>query len=334
MKMTAVSLLAGAFLATSFQLTAAVVCYDSHATGANDGTSWADAFTDLQAAVTAAGDGGEVHVRQGVHYPVASAAASITIGNVKLIGGYTGNGEDRSANRRLTVFTGDFNKDDRYVDQNNAEIGKIYDSDTDALIEFRDWTEEEKYWKIDTGKRSDNVAQLFKASSGAQHLEGLTFIGFGSNSSRGAIYTGVAGSALVLTNCDFVASCCAGANGPANIELYASAKIQDCGFCGSMGCNFHVNTAGTAVEVKGCSFKYLYGCTLNLRALVFAMTKGTECTIVSSDFKWMYFGTGGAAHWGAVLSINGTGTFQKIDGCTFAHIRSDTWVYHVNNPTA
>lgn len=314
------------------QTNAAVVCYDSHATGTGNGTSWADAYTDLQTAVTAAGDGGEVRVRQGVHYPVASAATSITIGNVKLIGGYTGNGDERSTNRRLTVFTGDFNKDDRYVDQNNAEIGKIYDPDTDALIEFRDWTAEEKYWKIDTAKRSDNVAQLFKASSGAQHLEGLTFIGFGSNSSRGAIYTGVASSALTLTNCDFVASCCAGANGPANIEPYASTKVLDCGFYGSMGCNFHVYTTGSGIEVRGCVFRCLYGKAKNLRSVGVALPAGMTGSVADSQFEWVYFGTGGAANWGTVLSTTSTGKFSSIDRCAFRHISVDTLDGTVNAP--
>lgn len=326
--------------AAVLQTNAAVVCYDSHATGANDGTSWADAYTDLQTAVTAAGDGGEVRVKQGVHYPVASAATSITIGNVKLIGGYTGNGEERSTDRRLTVFTGDFNKNDQYVDKDGNVIGQVFDYEKGEFIDFRDWTEAEKYWTINNSVRSDNVQHLFTVASGttvsdfSQRIEGMTFVGFGTTGVRGSFYTGLAGCTMTMTNCDLVAVCTSAGTGSANVELNANARVQDCGFYGTLGCNFAANASGVNVEMTGCVFRSLYGCVLNLRAVGMALQKGATATVVDTTFDWIYFGTGGAAHWGAVLSINGTSAFQKIDGCTFAHIRSDTWVYQAANPTA
>ncbi|MEQ1634060.1 MAG: right-handed parallel beta-helix repeat-containing protein, partial [Planctomycetota bacterium] len=109
-------------LAAAALLPAQVVVHvDAAASGANDGTSWADAFQSLQAALQAAPVGGagvEVWVAAGTYAPGVLGDRSATFAlrnNLALYGGFAG-GEaarwrrDPAANR--TVLTGDLDHDD------------------------------------------------------------------------------------------------------------------------------------------------------------------------------------------------------------------------------
>src|SRR5512139_2196219 len=63
---------------------------DASATGANNGSSWADAYTDLQAALSAI-VGGEVWVAEGIYYPGVSGERSASFylkNSVAVYGGF------------------------------------------------------------------------------------------------------------------------------------------------------------------------------------------------------------------------------------------------------
>jgi uncharacterized repeat protein (TIGR01451 family)/CSLREA domain-containing protein len=93
---------------------------DTDATGANDGTSWVDAYPDLQAALAMATAGAEIWVAAGVYTPTLqtdpgdpySATFSLPPG-VGLYGGFVGgaNGEtsrdERDWQHNLTILSGD-----------------------------------------------------------------------------------------------------------------------------------------------------------------------------------------------------------------------------------
>lgn len=97
---------------------AQVTYVDRNAVGTGDGSSWTDAFTDLQAALGAASSG-EVWVASGTYRPAAagglsSATFTLTPG-VALYGGFAG-GESALAARDVetnaTVLSGDLDGDD------------------------------------------------------------------------------------------------------------------------------------------------------------------------------------------------------------------------------
>ncbi|MFH1755626.1 MAG: hypothetical protein ABIA59_07965 [Candidatus Latescibacterota bacterium] len=57
---------------------AGILFVNINATGANDGTSWTDAFTSVQSALTAANDPDEIWVAAGIYKPTTSAIRTST----------------------------------------------------------------------------------------------------------------------------------------------------------------------------------------------------------------------------------------------------------------
>lgn len=81
----------GSFLPGS--LLAATIYTNAAATGANTGTSWADAFPDLSAALAAAGPGAELWVAAGTYRPTPGADRTISFplkNGVGVYGGFAG----------------------------------------------------------------------------------------------------------------------------------------------------------------------------------------------------------------------------------------------------
>jgi hypothetical protein len=86
---------------------------DASATGYEDGTSWASAFTDLQDALVAAVPGIEIWVAAGTYKPTSGIDRSVSFvlkSGVKLYGGFEGwerHLQERSLDPSLTVLSGD-----------------------------------------------------------------------------------------------------------------------------------------------------------------------------------------------------------------------------------
>ncbi|MBI4578886.1 MAG: right-handed parallel beta-helix repeat-containing protein [Planctomycetes bacterium] len=107
----------------------AVVWYvNAAATGSNTGTSWPDAFTDLQSALSAAQAGHEIRVAAGTYKPSVRTdsgdprTATFSLSRSLLIyGGFAGgaNGDQRDWEANRTILSGDLNGDD--TDGNTAD---------------------------------------------------------------------------------------------------------------------------------------------------------------------------------------------------------------------
>jgi predicted outer membrane repeat protein len=89
-----------------------LIYVDDTAVGANDGTSWTDAFTDLQDALSIAVPGVRILVAEGIYTPdqAAPGSRSATFAlkeGVTLLGGYPNGGGVRNWEAHLTILSGE-----------------------------------------------------------------------------------------------------------------------------------------------------------------------------------------------------------------------------------
>jgi len=96
----------------------AQVFVNQNASGANDGSSWTNAFTDFQDALDAAVPGAQVWIAQGKYVPQGATPDSshfLVTKPVELYGGFTGSEtalSQRDWNAFLTIISGDILGDD------------------------------------------------------------------------------------------------------------------------------------------------------------------------------------------------------------------------------
>ncbi|MBN8677622.1 MAG: T9SS type A sorting domain-containing protein [Chitinophagales bacterium] len=110
------------------------------ATGANTGVSWADAFTDLQAALQIAVAGDEVWVAEGVYYPTADTVRNISFepkSGVQVYGGFAGNEtavEQRDWTTHVSMLSGDIGVQGDSTD-NSLNVMYLFQPDTNTVVD-------------------------------------------------------------------------------------------------------------------------------------------------------------------------------------------------------
>jgi hypothetical protein len=185
-------------------------------TGANNGTSWADAFQGvdgIQAGITAAVPGDEVWVAQGLYKPTATTARTISINlksGVSILGGFAGTetaSSQRDFTAHVTILSGDLNGDDgsNLFNDNSFHVLNGVSAPASAVI------------------------------------DGFTVTGGNANSSanndRGGGILLLSGSNGTIRNCIFRANRCTFGGGAGYINA-SSPTFTDCRFENNVGGNF------------------------------------------------------------------------------------------------
>lgn len=216
-----------------------VIYVDADATGANDGTSWADAYKFLQDALADAnssGDVNEIRVAQGIYKPDQNStdpngsgdrtASFYLINSIELKGGYTGFGEPdpnlRDFELYETILSGDLDGND---------VGY-------PPPDVPSW-----------GENSYHVVTAYDVDETA-YLDGFTITGGNANGNSGFSWTGYDGNDCgggmlihsswpdgnclpVIVNCLFEAN--VAANNGGGIYVYdGSPTIEHCTFRGNL----------------------------------------------------------------------------------------------------
>lgn len=199
------SLTLGLLTLAAPSLMAAVKYVDSQAGGANDGSSWANAYTDLKAAIAASASGTDLWIAQGIYRPGTTSADTFTMKTgVNLYGGFT-NGMTSLAERDWmhyrTILSGDVGVPGDSSDNSYHILTAVGNEILDGLT-FEDGNASVN----DANPNGIGSAIIQTAGTGARILNCL----FARNQSKGSanadgtIYTSRAST--LVSNCVFLAN--------------------------------------------------------------------------------------------------------------------------------
>ena len=320
-------------------------CYVTPAaTGDGSGDSWANAKTNIQAAIDTVyvAGGGEVWLAQGLYYPQASLVLSNT---VALLGGFPGVSEaetldDRDVDTYRTVISGDINRDDIWerFDPMGSETGTFADRGPvisgGALAIPANESARDTFSPKDT-KLADNLWRVFDLAvpplNATAVLDGLWVVSGGRGNRTtvvksgtrelyygGAVYVG-ANSTPTIRNCRFVG--CHAYYGTVYYDDNRSSLDFPVFENNLMQFNRAANRGGLKTRannltVKGCSFIGNYRTTGSGSGCIFFWS-GTKAVITNCYFARNYT-TQGAYSSAACISAEAA-TFPLIVGCVFTN---------------
>jgi hypothetical protein len=236
------------------RLLSSTIYVDATAPGNKSGTSWTNAYTDLQSALSAATAGTTIEVSQGTYYPTSGSDRTATfnlINGVKLEGGFAGLGTDNPNARNISLYTTTL----------SGEIGMTGDSsefsyhvvmsignDTTAVLDG--FTITDGNADGDSAPNEGNGGGIY-IGSGGPTISNCTF------TENNGIYGGaveMSEGTPFISNCIFAEN--AGWAGGAIYDGASSFTIVDCAFinnqCPSVG--GAINNANSSVAITNCSF--------------------------------------------------------------------------------
>jgi parallel beta-helix repeat protein len=254
-------------------LFAAVLYVDAIAPGpVNDGSSWANAYTSLQAALGVAVAGQTIEVGQGTYFPTSGTDRTATfrlIDGVSILGGFAGYGAANPDARNVAVYPTTLSGDIGVVG-NNADnsYNVVTGNNTNSTAVIGGFTI--------TGGNADggvNTPTGYGAGGGIAIYDGsptITDCTFTENFGvyGGAIYNdgqtgGIGTASATITDCVFNGNSAghAGGGGGAIFDAIASPTIINCAFIGNNG-----NTYGGAIDnskssatITNCTFTNNFG---------------------------------------------------------------------------
>ncbi len=127
------------FIFLSFaSISSGQVYVNGSASGANDGTSWTDAYSNIYSAWNNSEEGEEIWVAQGTYLAAESRMGFTVLNkNIKMYGGFIGTESsltERDANQNTTIISGDINQDDIVGDTLNKSDNAMHLLFLDTLV--------------------------------------------------------------------------------------------------------------------------------------------------------------------------------------------------------
>jgi hypothetical protein len=287
---------------------------DVNATGANNGSSWADAYNYLQDAQADATSGDEIWVAQGTYKPDRGGGKTLgdrnatfqLINGVALYGGFPSgtdsNWTDRDPNVHITILSGDLNANDvavkdtgdLYVEPSRAENSYhvVTGSTTNETAIIDGFTITAGYANSYPGNDGGGMYNMY----GNPTIMNCSFIGNCSSSEGGGMYNEP--SSPTIMNCSFIGNCSSEGGGMHNAgELTGTGRsspiVTNCVFMNNLSI-FHGG---------GMYNEFLCSPTL------------TNCNFTENRTK---YGDGGAIH-------NSDIGFPMLINCRFSGNVAGVW---------
>ena len=193
----------------------ATIYVDMDATGTHDGTSWSNAFTDLNPALALAASNREIWVAEGRYVPGSQRTATFVLApNTRLFGGFSGNEttrDQRDWRAHVTVLSGDINGDDAGFANNSDNAWHVITCTNSAVM-------------ADGIVVSGGNAAGSSAGGGALNLQGASNVVFrnclltnnAATAAGGAVEA--TGAAVLFDACDFAANVSVDAGGALDVR--------------------------------------------------------------------------------------------------------------------
>jgi hypothetical protein len=297
-----------------------VLYVDAQAQGADDGSTWATAFTSLQDALAVALPGREIRVARGVYTPDRGMgitrgnreASFVLAGGITIRGGYAGAGAPdpgaRNIKTYVTILSGDLKSNDRPV------------ADPCNLWQEASRTDNSRHVLATVLDKGETTLDGVQVTGGYAFGPSATAASAGDTQGAGLLMTG---GSLTLSNCTFSDNWASGDGGAVYL---ADGSLE------SADCTFHANGAGLenrvgnsrgtggALRSDGKSQMTLARCTFddNFAGLQGGAldNDGGSVTLTWCRFLQNQAGTaGGGAIWNSAGRLN-------LAGCTFTGNRS------------
>jgi hypothetical protein len=228
-------------------------------TGANDGTSWANAYRGVDAipvAVTAAAPGDEIWVKAGTYRPTTTATRSLSVNlktGVAIYGGFAGTEttlaqRDYAAN--LTIISGDLAGNDasNIFTDNSYHVLNAFGINSTAVIDGFTITG----GNANSTANNDRGGGILCVSAGSPTVRNCIFRANRCTFGGGAGY--INSSSPTFTNCQFLDNVGGSFGGAFDMATNVSATFDRCFFRGNSAAR-----AG-AIEIFGGSTTKVYNC--------------------------------------------------------------------------
>jgi len=306
-----------------------IIYVDADAVGANDGTSWDDAFNYLRSALIAAQSGDEIWVAEGVYnpdqsrrYPNGSGRRNATFSlrnDVAIKGGFAGFGEpdpnERDPNTYETILSGDLNGDDGPDFANNDEnsYNVITGSGTNVTAVLDGFTI--------TGGNANGGSDPYDRGGGINSYYGsptITNCTFRANSagSGGVMYNN--SSSPTITNCTFSGNSAKYGGGVMNNWNNSSPVLTNCTFnnnSAEWGGGGMCNVLGSSAMLSNCTFS---GNSAGWDGGGIDNYDNSNPTLTNCIFS------GNSATWDGGGMNNGDSSSPTLSNCTFSKNSAET----------
>ncbi|NUQ48097.1 MAG: thrombospondin type 3 repeat-containing protein, partial [Phycisphaerae bacterium] len=301
---------------------------DASATGANDGTSWADAFVHVQSALAAAAQSvcgdvqGEIWIAQGTYLPDGGfipeggspvpgsgdrTASFELLNNVTLYGGFAGfetSIDERDIETNVTILSGDLANDDgpnfANYSENSRHVVTGSGTDVSALMDGFTITGGNADGDDDAG---NSGAGLYNEAS-SPTVRNCSFIANSAGAGglgRGGAILNTDSSNPVISKCDFRMNRSLNGGGAIYSYQFSQPTIVNCRFMGNTA------VAGGAVSDVVASSR-LTNCTFAANSAIGvgvggAVYSGSGSTIVTNC---TFYGNSAAGNGGGLFTSAGS----------------------------